>query len=125
MMVMTESKTSSKALSRGSSVEDGDAVGDGDEDDQDGDSTRASYLKSELKAAVDKIYELRDIIRGLESKLELAASTESHQNEQLRQLRLSLEESLVSQQLVSQELEQFRSNTNDQELVEHIRTLEE
>ena len=62
---MTESKTSFKTLSRGSSVEgEGDSVGDDDGDSQDGDSTKASHLKSELKAAVDKIYELRDIIRG-------------------------------------------------------------
>ena len=61
---MTESKTSFKTLSRGSSVEGGDSVGGDDEDSQDGDSTKASHLKSELKAAVDKIYELRDIIRG-------------------------------------------------------------
>ena len=40
-------------------------------------------------------------------------------------LKLGLEEALLSQQLVSQELEVLRSSTSDQDLVEHIRSLEE
>ena len=47
------------------------------------------------------------------------------QNDVVRDLKLGLEEAILSQQLVTQELELLRSSTNDQELVDHIRTLEE
>ena len=74
---------------------------------------------------MDKIYELRDIIRGLESKVETQTSVESQQNELVRDLRVSLEEAMLSQQLVSQELQLLRNSSSDKELVEHIGALEE
>ena len=83
------------------------------------------HLETELNTAVDKIYELRDIIRGLETKVETQAGVESQQNELVRELRVSLEEAMLSQQLVSQELQLLRSSSTDKELVEHIRALEE
>ena len=84
-----------------------------------------AYLESELSTAVDKIYELRDIIRGLETKLESKAMTELQQGEVIRSLKVGLEEAILSQQLVTQELEHLRSSTGDQEIQEHIRSLEE
>ena len=86
---------------------------------------RAEALESELNTAVDKIYELRDIIRGLESKLEIRSQAEAGQAEVIRDLKLGLEEALLAQQLVTQELEVLRSSTSDQDLVDHIRGLEE
>ena len=70
---------------------------------------------------MDKIYELRDIIRGLESKLEIRSQAEAGQAEVIRDLKLGLEEALLAQQLVTQELEVLRSSTSDQDLVDHIR----
>ena len=85
-------------------------------------------MESELNTAVDKIYELSDIIRGLEAKLETRSQAEAGQAGQaevIRDLKLGLEEALLAQHLVTQELEVLRSSTSDQDLVDHIRGLEE
>lgn len=100
-------------------MENGEEEGEGSGEGETQEGARAEALESELNTAVDKIYELRDIIRGLEAKLEAG------QSEVIRDLKLGLEEALLSQQLVSQELELLRSSTSDQDLVDHIRGLEE
>ena len=124
LALASQSRRSSKSLSRGDSEE----VGDGEREDSNEEvqeAARAEALEAELSTAVDKIYELRDIIRGLEAKQETMILTETQQTEMIRDLKLRLEEALLSQQLVSQELEVLRSSTSDQDLVEHIRSLEE
>ena len=91
------------------------------------DWSRVRHLETELAAAVDKIYELRDIIRGLETQLDTRTQLEAAEQSQLvTQLRRGLEEAVLSQQLVSQELEQLRMRAGaDQELVAHIQLLED
>ena len=91
------------------------------------DWSRVRHLEAELAAAVDKIYELRDIIRGLETQLDTRSQLEAAEQSQLvTQLRRGLEEAVLSQQLVSQELEQLRMRAGaDQELVAHIQLLED
>jgi len=86
---------------------------------------KVAELENELTSAVDKIYELREIIRSLEQKLESRAQGEMHQGEVVKELRLALEEAVVGHQLVQQELELLRSSSSDSEFVEHIRGLEE
>ena len=125
MMLATQSRRSSKTLSRGDSLEEDGNDATDDEDGGERGQSRVAHLESELGTAVDKIYELRDIIRGLEAKLETKTASEGQQNDVVRDLKLGLEEAILSQQLVTQELELLRSSTNDQELVDHIRTLEE
>ena len=124
LALASQSRRSSKSLSRGDSEE----VGDEESEDSNGEvqvGARAEALEAELSTAVDKIYELRDIIRGLEAKQETMILTETQQTEVIRDLKLGLEDALLSQQLVSQELEVLRSSTSDQDLVDHIRSLEE
>jgi len=82
-------------------------------------------LETELSSAVDKIYELREIIRNFELKLESRTQGEMQQGEVVRELRLALEEAVVGHQLVQQELELLRSSSSDAEFIEHIRGLEE
>ena len=106
-------------------MENGDEEREDSGDGEAQEGARAEALESELNTAVDKIYELRDIIRGLEAKLEARSQAEAGQSEVIRDLKLGLEEALLSQQLVSQELELLRSSTSDQDLVDHIRGLEE
>ena len=101
---------------------------EGEEDDSDSsdqDNKQVHSLKSELTAAVDKIFELRDIIRGLESKLEQKVVVEVEQAELVRELKLSLEEAELSRQLVAGDLQRLREASSEREMVDHIRTLEE
>ena len=63
------------------------------EDSGDGEAQEgagAEALESELNTAVDKIYELRDIIRGLEAKLEARSQAEAGQSEVIRDLKVIL-----------------------------------
>merc|ERR550532_1263480 len=78
-----------------------------DTDITDQDNKQVTDLKSELAAAVDKIYELRDIVRALEGKLEVKTRLEVEQAELIRELKLSLEEADLSGQLVAGELERL------------------
>ena len=96
-----------------------------DSEDNDEDSKQVKGLKSELSAAVEKIFELRDIIRGLESKVEQKTRVEVEQAELVRELKLSLEEAELSRQLVAGDLQRLREASSEREVVEHIRTLEE
>ena len=72
----------------------GDSVENGDEEREDSgegeaqEGARAEALESELNTAVNKIYELRDIIRGLEAKLEARSQAEAGQSEVIRDLKL-------------------------------------
>merc|ERR550532_1055011 len=96
-----------------------------DTDITDQDNKQVTDLKSELAAAVDKIYELRDIVRALEGKLEVKTRLEVEQAELIRELKLSLEEADLSGQLVAGELERMREASSEREVVDHIRALEE
>ena len=97
-----------------------------DDESSDTPQSRVTYLESELSTAVDKIYELRDIIRGLETKLESKTVSEQQQGEVVRSLKVGLEEALLSQELVTQELEMMRNGDHGaEEIQEHIRSLEE
>ena len=111
LALASASRRSSKVLSRGESVEIEEEE-EGHEDDEVG--GRVGQMESELNTAVDKIFELRDIIRGLEARVEAGSLAETKQTEVIQDLRLGLEEALLSQQLVSQELELLRSSTSDQ-----------
>ena len=79
----------------------------------------------ELRAAVDKIYELRDIIRTLETQMEAKVAAQVQQQETVAELKVALEEAVVGHTMVHQELELLRSSSSDVEFVEHIRALEE
>ena len=111
LALASASRRSSKVLSRGESVENEEEE-EGHEDDEV--RGRVGHMESELNTAVDKIFELRDIIRGLEARVEAGSLAETKQTEVIQDLRLGLEEALLSQQLVSQELELLRSSTSDQ-----------
>ena len=104
---------------------DEDESGDLDSERSQTPQQKVVELENELSSAVDKIYELRDIIRNLEQKLESRMQGEIHQGEVVKELRLALEEAVVGHQLVQQELELLRSSSSDAEFVEHIRGLEE
>merc|ERR1719209_587044 len=81
--------------------------------------------EKELRAAVDKIYELRDIIRSLETQMEAKVKAQVQQQETVAELKVALEEAVLGHTLVHQELELLRSSSSDVEFVEHIKALEE
>ncbi len=81
--------------------------------------------KQELTAAVEKIYQLREIIRTLETDLENKVEEERRITDEVLELRSALTESLLSQEAVQQELENIRSSSTDQELTDLVEGLKE
>ena len=81
--------------------------------------------KRELTAAVEKIYQLREIIRTLETDLENKVEEERRITDEVLELRSALTESLLSQEAVQQELENIRSSSTDQELIDLVEGLKE
>ena len=81
--------------------------------------------KQELTAAVEKIYQLREIIRTLETDLENKVEEENSRTEEVLELRSALTESLFSQQAEQQELENIKSSSTDQELIDLVEGLKE
>lgn len=81
--------------------------------------------KQELTAAVEKIYQLREIIRTLETDLENKVEEERRITDEVLELRSALTESLLSQEAVQQELENIRSSSTDQELIDLVEGLKE
>ena len=81
--------------------------------------------RKELTAAVEKIYQLREIIRGLETELETRAGTERAAARDLAELRTALTEALVAQQAVQEELDHLRSTSTDQDVIDLVEGLKE
>jgi len=62
----------------------------------------------ELKAAVDKIWVLRDIIGELENQLEAKSQHEATLLQQLRELQVILQQQSKTQQELTEELDSLR-----------------
>ncbi|XP_069680061.1 A-kinase anchor protein 9-like isoform X4 [Periplaneta americana] len=82
-------------------------------------------LETELKAAVDKIWVLRDIIGELEAQVEMKTQNEVTLEEQLRELHVILEQQSRTHQELAEELDSMRLDSGKSELAEHISHLEE
>ncbi|PNF22692.1 hypothetical protein B7P43_G07122 [Cryptotermes secundus] len=82
-------------------------------------------LEMELKAAVDKIWMLRDIIGELESQIETRTEHEAALEQQLHQLHALLEQQGRTHQELTDELDSLRLESGKSELTEHISHLEE
>lgn len=81
-----------------------DSPGPGETVEEGGSRTRlaTAALQAELTAAVDKIYELREIIVGLEGEVERRTRAEQYQTEAARGMRTALEEAMLGHQLLQQ-----------------------
>jgi len=100
--------------------------GEGGSEEGEEDNVRdLGEIELELAAAVDKIYDLRDIIRSLEGQLDVKTQSEIAHQEVVAELRVALEEAVIGHKMVLQELESLRVQSSDVEFVEHIRGLEE
>ncbi|PSN48349.1 hypothetical protein C0J52_08074 [Blattella germanica] len=82
-------------------------------------------LETELKAAVDKIWVLRDIICELESQVETKTQHETTLEQQLQELHAILEQQSQNHQELAEELDSLRVDSGKSELTEHINHLEE
>lgn len=81
-------------------------------------------IEGEKKEAIEKIFVLRDIIRDLESQIEVKAATES----ELRNLISELEEIIKQQNKNNEELNRHLNsvkNISEAEHKEHLEHLEE
>ena len=81
-----------------------DSPGPGETVEEGGSRTlpATAALQAELTAAVDKIYELREIIVGLEGEVERRTRAEQYQTEAARGMRTALEEAMLGHQLLQQ-----------------------
>ena len=82
-------------------------------------------LRQELNSAVEKIFQLREIIRSLEAEAEKKREVERRTGKEVAELRNALTDSLLTQQMVQDELEQVKKRSTDKELVELVEGLRE
>ena len=88
-------------------------------------TTVSSEQQQELDAAIDKISQLRQIIRLLEAEAESQAESERLRCAELDELRSALADSLLTQQAVQHELENLRRTSTDKEMIDLIEGLKE
>ncbi|XP_011164731.1 golgin subfamily A member 4 isoform X3 [Solenopsis invicta] len=86
---------------------------------------KRSEKENELKAAVDKIWILRDIITDLEQQLQVKTEKEESLQTQINQLETVLTAQTKHQQEIVQELDAIRSGSENRHLSEQINHLQE
>lgn len=86
---------------------------------------KKAEIESELKEAIDKIWVLRDIIRDLESQIELQAKEEINLKNIVTQLQNKIKEQLKYNEELTGELNILRSTRNNDQLNQDIFQLEE
>ncbi|XP_025266921.1 pericentrin isoform X3 [Camponotus floridanus] len=86
---------------------------------------KKSEKESELKAAVDKIWVLREIIADLEQQLQVKIEREESLQLQISQLEAVITAQTKNQQDLVQELDTIKSGTENKHLNEQINLLEE
>lgn len=85
---------------------------------------KRSEKENELKAAVDKIWILRDIITDLEQQLQVKTEKEESLQTQINQLETVLTAQTKHQQEIVQELDAIRSGSENRHLSEQINHLQ-
>ncbi|XP_014473124.1 PREDICTED: A-kinase anchor protein 9-like isoform X2 [Dinoponera quadriceps] len=86
---------------------------------------KKSEKESELKAAVDKIWVLREIIKDLEQQLQVKIEREESLQVQIGQLETVITAQTKNQQELVQELDAIKSGSESRQLNEQIIQLEE
>ena len=86
---------------------------------------KEKQLELELQSAVDKIYELRDIVRTLELENERKCTEDFKTPEVVKELKVALKESSITQQIMQEELDNLRNLNFNTQNEEHIKNLEE
>ncbi|KAG5347491.1 PCNT protein, partial [Acromyrmex charruanus] len=86
---------------------------------------KKSEKESELKAAVDKIWVLRDIIADLEQQLQAKIEREESLQMQINQLETVITAQTKNQQELVQELDAIKSGSENRHLNEQINHLQE
>ncbi|XP_012524431.1 A-kinase anchor protein 9 isoform X3 [Monomorium pharaonis] len=86
---------------------------------------KRSEKESELKAAVDKIWVLRDIIGDLEQQLQVKSEKEEALQMQINQLEAVITAQTKNQQELVQELDAIKSGSENRHLSEQINHLQE
>ena len=85
---------------------------------------KKSEKESELKAAVDKIWVLRDIIADLEQQLQAKLEREESLQMQINQLETVITAQTKNQQELVQELDAIKSGSENRHLNEQINHLQ-
>lgn len=85
---------------------------------------KKSEKESELKAAVDKIWVLREIITDLEQQLQTKSEREESLQLQISQLEAVITAQTKNQQDLVQELDAIKSGTENRQLNEQINHLQ-
>lgn len=98
---------------------------DGEDQDQVDPAVSAADEKQELEAAVEKICQLREIIRSLETELEDRKAAEKAESAEVEELRGVLAEALLGQQAVQEELELVRNNSTNQDVIDLVEGLKD
>ncbi|XP_012253145.2 A-kinase anchor protein 9 isoform X3 [Athalia rosae] len=86
---------------------------------------RKSEVESELKAAIDKIWVLRDIITDLEQQVQMKTQREEVLQNQIDQLKEEINAQTRNQQELTQELDAIKMGSENSQLNEHISHLQE
>ena len=81
--------------------------------------------KGDYDALVEKVFQLREIIRGLESEGEEKTRTVDRKVAEVDELRTALMESLMKQEVVQKELDNLRNSSTDKEMIDLIEGLKE
>ena len=96
-----------------------------DADSEDASPSTSSEEKRELASAVDKIFQLREIIRTLETDIRQRAEAEKTSRAEVQELRTVLADALMGQQAIQEELELARSSSTDQDMIDLIEGLKD
>ncbi|XP_046436296.1 nuclear mitotic apparatus protein 1-like isoform X3 [Neodiprion fabricii] len=86
---------------------------------------RKSEVESELKAAIDKIWVLRDIITDLEQQVQAKTEREDALQTQINQMEELINVQTKNQQELAQELDAIKMGSENVHLNEHIDHLQE
>lgn len=86
---------------------------------------KKAEVESELKEAIDKIWVLRDIIRDLESQIELQVKEETNLKNIASQLQEKIKEQLKYNEDLTVEINTLKNKKNNDQLNQHILKLEE
>lgn len=86
--------------------------------------SKKTEVESELKEAIDKIWVLRDIIRDLESQIEIQTKSELDLKNIATQLQIKIKDQVKHNEELNTELESFKHGNGDH-LNQHIIELED